>query len=293
MSLKDSDSWPFEAIKYFSGVAVTLSLFDHVLTFRKELDLVWLQRGPWSIMQLVVVMNRYGGEASMLYLAYMFSGLMPLSTSSCHGLVIVLSVYCILGSALSQFVLLLRVYALWDNRRSVKYALYIGFMVCLGISLGFAITIGHNLLHSIVYFKIQHFEACVINSTSRQVNFALYAIGLWGGMLLYDVFVFVTLVANALSRPRRNNSEIVTNLSRDRIFTFLAFFVLRLCQLSPSISADVNYTFLTIGVCWTLDYILCFRLFLKMKDAEIRSGWEAMGTPGTVHIRETIEMMSI
>lgn len=86
MSLKDSDSWPFEAIKYFSGmfrqlnaayvvennsgVAVTLSLFDHVLTFRKELDLVWLQRGPWSIMQLVVVMNRYGGEASMLYLAY-------------------------------------------------------------------------------------------------------------------------------------------------------------------------------------------------------------------------------
>ncbi|OSX60798.1 hypothetical protein POSPLADRAFT_1047163 [Postia placenta MAD-698-R-SB12] len=206
MSLKDSGSWPFEAIKYFSGmfrqlnaayvvennsgVAVTLSLFDHVLTFRKELDLVWLQRGPWSIMQLVVVMNRYGGEASMLYLAYI--------------------------------VLLLRVYALWDNRRSVKYALYIGFM------------------------------------------------------LLYDVFVFVTLVANALSRPRRNNSEIVTNLSRDRIFTFL-----------------VNYTFLTIGVCWTLDYILCFRLFLKMKDAEIRSGWEAMGTPGTVHIRETIEMMSI
>ncbi|EED80359.1 predicted protein [Postia placenta Mad-698-R] len=108
MSLKDSGSWPFEAIKYFSGmfrqlnaayvvennsgVAVTLSLFDHVLTFRKELDLVWLQRGPWSIMQLVVVMNRYGGEASMLYLAYMFSGLMPLSTSVSTGPL--LSCYC-------------------------------------------------------------------------------------------------------------------------------------------------------------------------------------------------------
>lgn len=37
--------------------------------------------------------------------------------------------------------LLLRVYGLWDNKRSVRYALICGFTICFSISVAFAIAL--------------------------------------------------------------------------------------------------------------------------------------------------------
>lgn len=43
---------------------------------------------------------------------------------------------------------------------------------------------------------------------------------------LFDLYVIILLVVSTLSRPRRNDAEIVNNLKRDG---FLAFLVSLLC----------------------------------------------------------------
>lgn len=53
-----------------TGVGLTVSLWDHLLTIGDEIELVWRQRGTWSVLQTIVMLNRYGGEASMIFIAY-------------------------------------------------------------------------------------------------------------------------------------------------------------------------------------------------------------------------------
>lgn len=291
MSATLLDLRAFEATKYMSGVALTVSLFDHLLNFGDELELVWSQPRSWSILQSIVMVNRYGGELSMIFIAYILAGFRPpISTSTCHGFVVVVCTYGIFGSALSQFVLLLRIVGIWDNRKSVKYALVGGFIVCLGTSLAFAILTTLRSFGAMSYSA--PLNICVINPAAYHGLIVDYTQGVWGGMLLYDVYVFAILIANAMNRPRRHNAEIITNLNRDGAFIFLAFFALRLAQLLPSVSGNAAFIFLTPAVAWALDNALSSRLFLKMKAIEIRKrpGWNPVEDLPSVYVMQTIEL---
>ncbi|EED80372.1 predicted protein [Postia placenta Mad-698-R] len=85
-----------EATRYLSGMALTISLFDQLLNFSKEIELVWAHPRLWTSMQFIVVINRYGGGASMLFIAYGH-----LYQTSCHDLVVVALIYGVIGSAIS------------------------------------------------------------------------------------------------------------------------------------------------------------------------------------------------
>ncbi|KAF9817021.1 hypothetical protein IEO21_03695 [Rhodonia placenta] len=243
MSATLLDLRAFEATKYMSadggsrsGVALTVSLFDHLLNFGDELELVWSQPRSWSILQSIVMVNRYGGELSMIFIAYILAGFRPpISTSRCHGFVVVscfyfgLSEYGITGSAMS-------------------------YSAPLNI--------------------------CVINPAAYHGLIVEYTQGVWGGMLLYDVYVFAILIANAMNRPRRHNAEIITNLNRDGAFIFLPYAWLSYFLVSLEI------------VAWALDNTLSSRLFLKMKAIEIRKrpGWSPMEDLPSVYVMQTIEL---
>lgn len=95
-------------------------------------------------------------------------------------------------------VLLLRIVGIWDNRKSVKYALVGGFIVCLGTSLAFAIlttlrSFGWLLriaLHAGALMKdigAMSYSAplniCVINPAAYHGLIVEYTQGVWGGMV--------------------------------------------------------------------------------------------------------------
>jgi len=281
-----------QATQYLSAVAITISIWEHILNFDQEVSLVWRHPRSWSALQTIVMLNRYMGELSLLFIAYTLADFRgPISTSTCHAFVVLISIYGVLGSALSQFLLLLRAYSLWDNRKSVKYALIGGFVVCLTISVSFAIVVTKQAFEEISYSRLLNF--CVVTSTSRRLPD--YTIGVWGGMLLYDVYVFSILIANAMNQPRRHDSEILTNLRRDGALSFLAFTALRFAQFLPSVFGNVTIIFLTPPVAWSLDNILSFRLFLRVQEVQIegqaRQGWtKVTNEPSVFLLQTTIEM---
>ncbi|PFH47472.1 hypothetical protein AMATHDRAFT_6690 [Amanita thiersii Skay4041] len=45
--------------------AATIVVYDHLTTIAAEIDLVWRQR-KWSIVNILFLLNRYGGEAALV-----------------------------------------------------------------------------------------------------------------------------------------------------------------------------------------------------------------------------------
>lgn len=87
--------------------------------------------------------------------------------------------------------LLLRVYALWDNRKEIKYALITGFIICYSLSVGFAVATMQKFFSKDYFFARQ----IVRSSQSDKLQYSMsldscflpekadYLIGVWGGMV--------------------------------------------------------------------------------------------------------------
>lgn len=136
---------------------------------------------------------------------------------------------------IQSVMLLLRAVSLWDNRNSIRYALIGGFVVCLGVSFAFTVSSALRSIGAMSYSP--EINACVINENAYHGRITGYmqAYPSIYPELLYDAYVFVIIIANAMNVPRRRDVDIIMNLRRDGVFTFLAFFSLRLLQLLPSV----------------------------------------------------------
>lgn len=53
---------------HFQAVAITVILWDHCLKLCDEVRLIWRQ--PWTALQAIIMVNRYGGDISLLFVAY-------------------------------------------------------------------------------------------------------------------------------------------------------------------------------------------------------------------------------
>ncbi|KZT12261.1 uncharacterized protein LAESUDRAFT_641620, partial [Laetiporus sulphureus 93-53] len=201
---------------------LVVSLWDHILSLDREIRWVW--RGPWSPSQILLLFNRYGGDASMIFIA---SNLNIVSMdlinqdTSCQALTVVTSVYCIINSASSQFALLLTLCELWSKRTSLKRALTIGFSVCFALSFAFAIVCDHQSfgmvqmpLHALARTSS---HSCFLFSSGKPA----YALGMWGGLMLFDVYTIALMLFNALQTPRHHDAEILSSLIRDGAVYFL------------------------------------------------------------------------
>lgn len=62
------------------------------------------------------------------------------------------------------------------------------------------------------------FHTCIITKKPHRL------IGLWASQVVFDIYVFLMTIVNAAERPRRVETELVSDLSRDGV---LYFFVSR------------------------------------------------------------------
>ncbi|KAH9831446.1 uncharacterized protein C8Q71DRAFT_303918 [Rhodofomes roseus] len=242
-----------------TAVALSLSLWDHALTLGREVQLLW--RFPWSPLQILVLVNRYSAEISMIFIARIVGwGKLPMADSVCEALTILITVYCVINSASSQFAVLLYVYKLFDSSPLYRNALVVGFATCFSVSITFGILSVRQALGMIRSAPAMY---CVVALRRR------FTIGMWGGMVAYDLYVFFLLLVNTMHNPRRRDSEIVGRLLQGGALVFLACSALRLSQLLSSVLAVGAQSLLIPLVAWSIDGILTYRLLLKVKAVEL------------------------
>ncbi|KAH9921465.1 uncharacterized protein B0H18DRAFT_1188906 [Fomitopsis serialis] len=101
MSLPAVDLNSLVATQYLSAVAVTLTLYERLLVFEKEVELIWRQ--PWSALPILVLLDMYGRQASMLFIAYVVSGISTnISDSLCQAFNRFIATYGLLSTASIQ-----------------------------------------------------------------------------------------------------------------------------------------------------------------------------------------------
>lgn len=59
-------AWAFKLTMAILAASLTLTVWDHVLTLGRELQLLW--RWPWAPLQLLMLANRYGAILSMVFI---------------------------------------------------------------------------------------------------------------------------------------------------------------------------------------------------------------------------------
>ncbi|KAJ6577791.1 hypothetical protein B0H19DRAFT_1121388 [Mycena capillaripes] len=110
--LQDSQSTSYVAI-----AALTVLVFDHVLTFREEIEYMWFSK--WNLAKCLYLWNRYFGLAALSFDAFFYTHPTPTSNNTCQAFLQVqgLAATIIVGTV--DVVLLLRVYVLHGNSKKL------------------------------------------------------------------------------------------------------------------------------------------------------------------------------
>ncbi|KAH9839183.1 uncharacterized protein C8Q71DRAFT_501681 [Rhodofomes roseus] len=236
------------ASQYLSGAAVTLTLYDHILIIG-EIALVW--RHKRSALSVIVILDLYARLGSMLFIAYVNSGLSAnITTQICRVFNDYAVTYGLLSMCSVPFALTLRIYKLWDNRKMMTYVVICGFAVINAVAIAFSIVTNiqtSRKIQSYISYKGISNTKLVIAKVQYNSSFRMctlpdkpvFFIGAYAGSLASHVYVLVLVLIHALSNPRRSDAELFHNLYRDGILTLLMFIALELARLIPAIVGGV------------------------------------------------------
>ncbi|KAF8993324.1 hypothetical protein BDQ17DRAFT_1546132 [Cyathus striatus] len=250
------------ASRYFTAAGFTLLLWDHLNTLSKEVDLIWRGSGRYSwMLKVAFLFNRYVHEGYMLFVVYVTSGIRAPSDDVCRSYLMAVVFFGTVATIIAQFLLILRLYVLMDQRRAVLYWLTAGFVIAVAVSLLFTIL-------SMIDFKngpigvVPVLNVCVLIEKPR------YALGILSPMCAFDVFVVLLSIYNALDRPYRSNAEFFTSLYKDGVRIFLGNAVLHLVDLLVVIFGSADKLFIILIFFCALSSVLISRLTFLMEKIE-------------------------
>ncbi|KAJ7917188.1 hypothetical protein B0H13DRAFT_2657922, partial [Mycena leptocephala] len=208
------------ATRYVSAIGVAALLYDHVLTLDDEIQCIWLNPATGVGNRLSFLVNRYLTECVVLAVAYAFSGnseglttrvrysvLLPTYSDFCQIFIWMFAICSTIFVAVSHFIIIARVYTLWDRRPVIKWILSGSFGVAITVSMAFCILAAHQVQPFLTYNEFIHM--CTFSQKPRALPFML------GTLTVFDLFIIVMTIINAFHKPYQNQAEVMTSLQRD------------------------------------------------------------------------------
>ncbi|KAJ7917184.1 hypothetical protein B0H13DRAFT_1995586 [Mycena leptocephala] len=242
------------ATRYLSAAAIALLIYDHALSFDQEVTLIWLNTAAGAGNRIGFMINRYLTEAMVVYVSYMLSGNSRGLTDNVRGCRIFIWLFAIASTvfvAVSHFIIMARLYTLWDRRQEIKWVLMGSFGVTISISMSFSILAAHQVQPFLEYSLIIHM--CTFAQKPWALPFML------GTLTLFDLFIILMTVVNAFHRPYQKQADVVTALQR------LVPPFLRFISLMMAIFGDPSNCFVTLSFVWTMCSVVNSRIQLRVE----------------------------
>ncbi|KAI0047180.1 hypothetical protein FA95DRAFT_1606276 [Auriscalpium vulgare] len=254
------------AQRYMSAIGVAILLYDHACTFTLELELIWCW--PTNPTRILFVVVRYGIAMAHILVGYALSGLAgPTSDTlfvisglptNCKFWIILISMMAFFGVLLSDFVLLVRVYALWDHRKTVLRTLTAGYIVMALCTVALTVPSVIDLARHAM-FEGHVFHMCLITRRPK-----LWA-AIWISQVAYYIFVLVLTLVNIAERPRRINVPLITDLRKDGLIFFVGMIVLRLASVVLGVLPNQALFLMTVWFTWSMATVTITRLILQVE----------------------------
>jgi hypothetical protein len=235
-----------------------------MLTLGDEIKYIW--RRPVTGVKILYLILRYGvAFAEVVYFQALSGMATHLTHNFCVGSLIVVAVVGSMALVLANYIMLIRVYTLWDHRKWTLKILHVGYFVSVCATIAF-VTASIVQLTPHIVSDPYIFRMCLIAGRSR------YWIGIWLSQALFDVFLFILTLFNAASRPRRANVKIITDLRRDGCLFYLGLFVGRFLNVALSIPKSREYYPIAVSFVLSLSTVTVNRLVLRVEGLLVTRG---------------------
>ncbi|KAJ7131557.1 hypothetical protein C8R43DRAFT_1133773 [Mycena crocata] len=257
-----------------AAIAAAMLLYDHILTWVEEVTCIWNNPAAGAGNRIGFMVNRYITEAMVIYVAYMLSGGSEGLTDK--DFIWLFAIASTVFVALSHFIIMARVYTLWDRRKMIKWILMGSFGVAISISMAFSILSAHEVQPFLEYNPVIHM--CTFAKKPWSLPFML------GALTVFDLFIIALTVWNALDRPHQKQADVMTALQRDGAMMFVGLFrkshcsksllycshefflpVLRVVSLMMAIFGDPSNCFVTLSFVWSLCSMVNSRIQLRVE----------------------------
>ncbi|KAG8958265.1 hypothetical protein FRC03_009298 [Tulasnella sp. 419] len=291
--------------RYTTIAGATLLFYDHALTFGDEIRLIWPAR--LSLVKVLFLINRYVTPAFQAYVAYGMSRLavfddkvgtqsiaIPSPTvvltiphcrrkfvshtgasgveinlpHSCQRFISICSYVEITCLAISNYLLLLRVHALWGRRRSVLISLLVVYAVTYTAVLSTATITLFALLPSIHYSPLA--RVCAVGGHSETLS------SVWIAPIFFEVVVFVMTTVKCVEHAKTDDLKIplLKSLYRDQFLYFLVIIIVRIFNLLVWLAMPTSLAFLGVYFIWSLVITFVSRMLLNLKGVMSPESWE-------------------
>jgi len=247
------------ATRYFTLTGCVILLWDHLLTFEDEIKYIW--KRPVELSKAVFLFNRYFVEGVMCLNVYVLLDLHgPLSQEICHTYILFVGCTSIVAMTIANSTVTFHIQSIWEKQKGVTYALFVGFCITYGVTIVCAGLAINDFQSHIVWVPV--INSCIIPHKPMPL------IGVWAGMVTFDIFVLVMLFANAVNRPYRKNSEIIESLRRDGIKYLTVLLSMRSVNLILTIFSTSGEILVIVFFLWAIVSITLSRFLLAVKAAD-------------------------
>lgn len=266
LTLLETSLEGFYRTRYLTVAGLVVLLWDHCLTFERERRYIWPARnnvGKWGFLCC-----RYVVPIILIVEAHTNSGLnsMKFSDNFCRTWVVVTCLSGVIFSAFSRALVLMRLWRPWNGLGSVILATSVVFVIAeVGSVASMAISIQQSWS---TYHFVPSLHICAVTSKPGALK------GVWGFTVFLELFMFVMVYVNALSRPRSAHTFMLGVLYRDGIVFFLTISTLGWLNLVVAITAPASEVFLGAYCIWALVTTIVSRMIINLQEAEKRVSGE-------------------
>lgn len=230
-------------VTYFDVAGATMFLYDYLLTLGMEVELVWSSKG--TFMKVLYFAQRYLPFVDAVALCLLNQLSTAIDPRACKMVEKARGLLMITGISLSELVLTLRVWAVWERSSRVGLALSILFF--LAVSSNFVVS--GFFLGSLKFADRPYptFQGCFITSASRVVYMN------WVLLMVYEAAILVLMVIPGISAYRiAGDTALHTVVYRDGVLIYIYLFALSTINVIVSISLPHIY----LDILWSVERCL-------------------------------------
>ncbi|KIJ67310.1 hypothetical protein HYDPIDRAFT_25778 [Hydnomerulius pinastri MD-312] len=192
-----------------------------------------------------------------------------------------------LSIATSNFLVLLRLWVLWDRTPKLMLWTLALFIITQITALGLTGYVVYSMIPTLIFEADLH--VCIL---TEKPKFVL----LWSPGIAFEAMIFVTTFWNAFDRPRPQDAQMAKILYRDGSVYFLGLFgkydplylpmtlfmsslALRVVNLVLSIVAPLSLIFLGVFFIWSISNITLARLILNLRRVSVETEEDDIADP--------------
>jgi len=270
---------------YFSLAIITAVGYDYILTFSREIEYIWTK--PWRRVSTMFVIARYSGLCYAIFSAITGSSFLPGPPAICEMGILLYSWGFWLFVCAADFVMILRVWALYNQSRLVLGALVVLYVIevvsLLARYLNDSISLGGS---GVDIARVLQFTFCVAPPSASSswlvdLPFAV-AIALGTLMCIFTAFRFRKEFLEVYKKKRRFHlNRYMKCLARDAAIYFivvLLFSVFTLLSSSDIQTASGWLVLVAAGLEQIPPVTLIPRFILSLRELDTRDVGASNGT---------------